>query len=136
MYKEFPALKPGQEYRGILVKYLFFCDKGHEYDQLLSNARKGNGCRFCTGQDGYTTIQMYKEFPALKPGQEYRGSLKNYCFLCDKGHEYEHRLANVRQGSGCRLCLCKYDPLVIPDVAPEVQEKLAALGVTPKYSFL
>ena len=100
-------------------KVWWICDKGHEYEAVVSS-RTGNtggtGCPYCANikiLPGYNDLATtnpdiasewnYAKNEGLKPNLVFAGSSKKMWWICDNGHEYEAAI-NSRKVHGCPIC--------------------------------
>jgi hypothetical protein len=99
------------------IKVWWICDKGHEWEALVSSRSRGNGCPYCSGRqaiigenDLFTTNKVllkewnYKKNINVDPKTIKSGSNKKVWWICDKGHEWETTVNDRHQGSGCPYC--------------------------------
>lgn len=93
------------------------CDKNHEWRSTILNRSNGNGCPYCAGKvsiPGITDLatvnpKLAKEWHPikngnLKPIDVTTSSGKKVWWLCDKGHEWQVRIADRHYGTGCPYC--------------------------------
>ena len=92
------------------------CENGHEWESLIANRSKGNGCPYCSGQraiKGETDLatlnpELAKEWHPtkngkLKPSELTVKSGKRVWWRCENGHEWLTNVAN-RSRTGCPYC--------------------------------
>ena len=97
------------------------CLKGHEWQALISNRNKGTSCPCCAGQKvikGYNDLGIvnprlaqewnYEKNGALKPEDFTESSGKRVWWKCNKGHEWQARIADRNTGHGCPYCSNRY----------------------------
>ena len=93
------------------------CEKGHEWQAMVSNRNKGRGCPYCSGRyaiKGYNDLATlnprltkewnYEKNESLKPDNFTAGSGKKIWWKCEKGHEWQATIVNRNKGSGCPVC--------------------------------
>jgi hypothetical protein len=92
------------------------CDKGHEWQARIADRSSGRGCPYCSSRavcnDNCLAIlnpDLAKEWNQTKNGSLtprditlYSG--KKVWWVCDKGHEWEAKMADRNKGSGCPYC--------------------------------
>jgi hypothetical protein len=98
------------------------CEKGHEWESVVSSRTKlnGAGCPICSGNKaltGYNDLATLRPDVAeqwhptkngeLTPDQVPVGSGRKIWWVCDKGHEWKTRIADRTGGSGCPICAGK-----------------------------
>ena len=114
-------VKPSSIVPGSEKKIWWKCNKGHSYEQQVSNHIKGAGCPYCSGLkviQGENDLETL--FPNLarewnykknkiKPSEIKYGSSKKVWWLCPEGHSYEaavsHRTGNKKEK--CPICANK-----------------------------
>lgn len=117
----------------------WLCEKGHEWNAPVNSRNSGVGCPVCSG---YKIVVGFNDLATLRPdlaGQWHPtkngdmkptdvtvGTDKKIWWLCDKGHEWEAKVANRKNGCGCPICsgkkiLAGYNDLgtVSPVIAAE-----------------
>lgn len=95
-------------------KFLFICDKNHEYEKSLTNAIKGSGCPYCCGSkiligfnDLWTThpeicryLVDYNDGYIISKGTHCKTNWK-----CLVGHQYKQSVVNkISHNQGCPYC--------------------------------
>lgn len=94
------------------------CPKGHEWKARVEHLTRGLGCPYCSGHrvcsDNNFALLMpdvaRKWHPTLNgtltPFDVRPGSDKKAWWICDKGHVWKARVANMAKqlGVGCRVC--------------------------------
>ena len=93
------------------------CNKGHEWNASISSRNQGTGCPYCSRQKvliGETDLQTvnpelakewnYEKNDDLTPLDVLPNSNKKVWWKCHKGHEWEARIYNRNQGTGCPQC--------------------------------
>ena len=111
-------LLPNQVIAGSNKKVWWQCVHGHEWEAHISfRTVKKTNCPYCVGQqiaigfnDLATTDPVLasewhptKNLP-LTPQQVTKGSQKNVWWQCKKGHEWQTRVGNRANGTGCPFC--------------------------------
>jgi hypothetical protein len=99
------------------IKVWWICDKGHEWEAIVSDRNQGKGCPYCSGRqaiigenDLFTTNPElknewnYKKNINIDPKTIKSGSGKKVWWICDKGHEWEAIVSNRSKGSKCFVC--------------------------------
>ena len=93
------------------------CNKGHEWQAVITNRNSGNGCPYCAGQKvlkGYNDLQTanptlakewnYKKNDNLKPENLTASSGRKVWWKCNQGHEWQATIYSRNQGNGCPYC--------------------------------
>ena len=98
------------------------CNKGHDWQTMVSNRVKGHGCPVCSGHkvlDGFNDLATtdpeiakewnYEKNAPLTPSDFTAGSGKRVWWRCQNGHEWQacicHRAPKSNsRGTGCPLC--------------------------------
>ncbi|MBQ9084554.1 MAG: zinc-ribbon domain-containing protein [Clostridia bacterium] len=93
------------------------CEKGHEWQAIVSDRTNGRGCPFCSGKqvlEGFndlatTNPQLAMEWhPSkngkLKPTNITAGSDKKVWWKCENGHGWESVISSRNIGCGCPYC--------------------------------
>ena len=93
------------------------CNKGHEWQAVITNRNSGNGCPYCAGQKvlkGYNDLQTanptlakewnYKKNDNLKPENFTASSGRKVWWKCNQGHEWQATIYSRNQGNGCPYC--------------------------------
>ncbi len=93
------------------------CDKGHEWQANIDSRNKGSGCPFCKGKKaikGYndlTTLNPklarewnYERNNRLTPKEVMPNTNLTVWWKCDKGHEWQARIASRTKGRDCPIC--------------------------------
>ena len=109
-------LTPNNIIAGSNKKVWWICNKGHEWKTSPNGKR---GCPCCSNQKvckdnclATTHPEIAKEFHItlndnLTPNDVIAGSHKKYWWICKKGHEWQARVADRNNGSGCPICYRK-----------------------------
>jgi very-short-patch-repair endonuclease len=116
---------PEEIFKNSHKKYLFDCDCGHSFEQLISHISRGNTCPYCHNKKICTTtlncLSCYKKTFAfierskywssknkLQPDEVFKSTSSKFWFDCDKcGNEFESKLCHITDGSWCPKCRYK-----------------------------
>ena len=111
------SLKPEDVTPGSSENVWWICDKGHEYQTRVKNRKNKGGCPYCSKKKllkGFNDLatthpELVKEWHPtkngdLKPDEIMAGSPRKIWWRCEHGHEWESKLSNRTQGSGCPEC--------------------------------
>ncbi|MBQ4098956.1 MAG: hypothetical protein IJC87_02375 [Clostridia bacterium] len=114
------------------------CSKGHEWQATIDTRNKGTGCPYCSGRyaiKGENDLQKinpalskewnYEKNGNLKPEEFKINSGKKVWWKCNKGHEWQARIADRNNGNGCPYCSGRYATKGESDLAT-VNPKLAS----------
>lgn len=95
----------------------WICNKGHSYQSLAFNRKKGVGCPYCDGKKvlvGYNDLATtnsnltkewdYKKNGNLKPTDITAGSHKKVHWKCQYGHEWIMSAKERNMGQNCPYC--------------------------------
>ena len=97
-------------------KLTWKCSRGHLFESLIENRRRGDGCQFCSGRQcltGFNDIQttdpkLAKQAVGWDPKKLTRGSGKSVKWKCPEGHTWmatpNTRTSTNNNGSGCPGC--------------------------------
>lgn len=99
-------------YRGIRVKHLWECGKGHRWSAAPNGIVGGTWCRTCSyierGLKQRLTLEELKAIANNRGGaclsRTYRGANEKHEWQCGRGHEWPATAASVKAGSWCRVC--------------------------------
>lgn len=93
------------------------CGLGHEWSASVSHRADGTGCPYCSNKSvlsGFNDLatlnpQLAAEWHPTKnreltPQNVVLKSSKRAVWLCAEGHEWEARISNRANGSGCHVC--------------------------------
>ena len=93
------------------------CSKGHEWKATIVNRNKGRNCPYCSNRKvlkGYNDLQTvnlklanewnYEKNNGLTPFDVLPNSDKKVWWKCEKGHEWQARIADRNNGRGCLEC--------------------------------
>ena len=95
----------------------WICNKGHSYQSLVYNRKKGVGCPYCDGKKvlvGYNDLATtnpnvvkewdYRENGNLKPTDITAGSNQKIHWICENGHKWEATAKVRKRGQNCPYC--------------------------------
>ena len=105
------SLKNGKflstEYKGSLNKYLWECEKGHQWKSKYNSVQQGCWCPVCSGKTKHN-IQDCHNLASLKNGKclstEYKGSFDYHLWECSHGHQWKAKFNKIQQGRWCPEC--------------------------------
>ena len=116
-YKKNGNLKPEHFAANSNKKVWWKCSKGHEWQAVIASRNKWHGCPYCAGKKvlkGYNDLQTvnptlanewnHKKNKGLTPEDIMPNSGKKVWWKCNKGHEWQARIANRNNGNGCPEC--------------------------------
>lgn len=99
------------------LKVWWRCEKGHEWQAVVTSRSNGTGCPYCSGRrpiEGVTdllTLQPdiakawdYEKNRGLAPNQFSQFSNKKVWWKCEKGHEWQATIASLTSGRWCPYC--------------------------------
>ena len=106
-YEKNDGLTPDEVMPNSNKKVWWKCQKGHEWQAVISNRNNGNGCPYCAeryaikGQNDLQTVNPilarewnYKKNNGLTPLDIMANSNKKVWWKCQKGHEWKATMAN------------------------------------------
>jgi len=109
-------LDPSQLTLGSGKKAWWKCDKGHSWEAIIANRRKGTDCPYCTGRKvlvGFNDLQtcnpaLAKEWDykknTLTPLQVSHGSRAIVYWVCSEGHSWKTAVCDRSKGGNCPVC--------------------------------
>ena len=106
-------LKPDMITAGSSKKVWWMCENGHEWQAIISDRNRGNGCPYCNHNDFVSeNPKLAKEWHPTKngnltPEKVTIGSPKKVWWVCENGHEYQAIIKNRKNGHGCPYCAGK-----------------------------
>ena len=116
-YERNGKLKPENFSANSSKKVWWKCNKGHEWQAVISSRNKGAGCPYCSGYyavKGKTDLQTvnpslakewnYEKNSILTPMDVKPYSNKKVWWKCEKGHEWEATICSRNGGNGCPYC--------------------------------
>ena len=96
-----------EEYKGIQIKILHQCSKGHKWMAQPHNIKKGHGCPECFNKKLTLSTQKYKEQikdTGFRILEEYKGAKIKILHQCAKGHQWMAVPRSIKNGTGCPYC--------------------------------
>ena len=116
-YEKNNGLTPSDVLPNSEKKVWWKCQNGHEWQAMVCNRNKGQGCPYCSGKKalkGYNDIQTvnpkitkewnYQKNGSLSPTDLTSGSNKKVWWKCEKGHEWQAMVCHRSSGAGCPYC--------------------------------
>ena len=108
---------PTEYTSGSRQKVWWKCKQGHEWQTIIYNRTRGNGCPYCSGRlpiVGKTDLLSQcpdiakewnydKNYP-LTPQNVGKGSGKKVWWKCEKGHEWQTVISTRTASKGCPYC--------------------------------
>ena len=101
-------------------KVWWVCERGHEWQAIVSSRTNGRGCPYCSGKAvliGYNDLattrpNLAKEWHTTKngsltPQMFSKGSHKKVWWICEFGHEWQADINSRARGRGCPQCAKK-----------------------------
>ena len=89
------------------IKLEFKCAKGHQWEAIPYNIKKGHWCSDCAGKR-QGTIEEMKAIAKERGGQclssEYVSNKTKLKWECAKGHQWEAIPSSIKRGSWCLVC--------------------------------
>ncbi len=120
-YEKNNGLTPADVTPNSHLKAWWKCGQGHEWQALIGNRHKGNGCPYCAGQKvikGKNDLQTvtpalakewnYEKNNGLVPTGVLPNSNKKVWWKCSKGHEWQAKIQDRHKGNGCPYCSGRY----------------------------
>ena len=120
-YEKNNGLTPAKVTPNSHLKAWWKCSQGHEWQALVSNRHKGNGCPYCAGQrvlKGNNDLQTVNPILAIEWNHEKNNGLtpadvspnsnKKVWWKCSKGHEWQAIIQGRNKGAGCPYCSGRY----------------------------
>ena len=111
------TISPDEITAGAEKMIWWICSKGHSYQSLVYNRKKGVGCPYCDGKKvliGYNDLATtnpdiakewdYKKNGDLKPTDITAGSHKKVHWKCKYGHEWMASVKERNVGQNCPYC--------------------------------
>jgi len=133
---------------GTNKKVWWQCEKGHEWEEAISNRTRGFGCPYCSGRRVCHDNCLQKLNPTLSkqwhptkngdltPSNVTMGSPKKVWWQCKRGHEWEAIIYDRVIGHGCPYCsgqrVC--DDNSLQTLNPELAKQwhpIRNIGLTP-----
>ena len=110
-------LSPTMVSRGSTRKVWWKCSEGHEWQATIGSRSQGSGCPYCSGNKvllGFNDLATINPDLAAEwnttrngmilPTQVTLKSGKTVWWLCKYGHEWQAKICNRANGSGCPVC--------------------------------
>lgn len=109
-------LLPSDVYAGSKKKVWWICDRGHEWEAIISNRVKGAGCPYCSGRYctkenslGIKCPELLQSWDNSKNGNLSPYSVssksnKKVWWICKNGHSWNSTIASRSLGAGCPYC--------------------------------
>ncbi|MBR6870222.1 MAG: hypothetical protein IKM91_01200 [Candidatus Methanomethylophilaceae archaeon] len=98
-------------------KAWWVCDKGHEWQAVISSRAAGNGCPYCGSQlllPGFNDLATVRpdmaaqwhptKNGAVKPSDVFPSTGKKYWWICENGHEWQSSPNNRMKVFNCPYC--------------------------------
>ena len=111
------SLTPDKVTKSSNKKVWWRCKQGHEWQAIISNRSKGRGCPYCSGKKllkGFNNLATVNPTLAsewhptkngdLTPSMVTKSSSKKVWWQCDKGHEWQAKIAERSRGQSCPIC--------------------------------
>lgn len=111
------SISPDEITAGAEKMIWWICTKGHSYQSLVYNRKKGAGCPYCDGKKvlvGYNDLATtnpeitkewdYEKNGDLKPTDITAGSHKKVHWKCQYGHEWIVSAKERNMGQNCPYC--------------------------------
>ena len=106
--KSFNGKCLSQEYKNARTKLKWQCSKGHIFESILSNIKKGYWCRECSGKRPLLSIKKLKKLAKKRNGKclskEYLSNKTKLKWQCSKGHTWLALPSQVKKGTWCPVC--------------------------------
>jgi hypothetical protein len=97
-----------ETYQGMLHHYRMRCSAGHEWLATGNNILSGRWCRLCFNLGTRATLDVARQLAQDKGGRclstEYTHAKASMQWSCARGHTWQARFTNIRQGAWCRQC--------------------------------
>lgn len=120
-YKKNNGLTPMDVLPNSDKKVWWKCDKGHEWQAMIGNRSRGQGCPYCSGRyaiKGENDLQTvnpnlakewdYEKNNGLTPMDVLSNSNKKVWWKCSKcGFEWQATICDRNKGKGCKQCARK-----------------------------
>lgn len=95
-------------YRGVLARYPWRCQEGHEWKASAASVRSGRWCRVCAGLRRRLGLEAMRR-EALERGgrclaEAYRGAHTPLPWECAQGHHWSAPPSYIRGGRWCPAC--------------------------------
>ena len=97
------------KFRGVLNKYSWGCNEGHNWSARFTDVQKGDGCPDCSIRRK-TTIQDAQNLAKNRGFKflsiEFKNTSTKYPWQCSHGHEWNTNYNRIHNGWGCPHCAC------------------------------
>jgi hypothetical protein len=116
-------------------KAWWLCEKGHEWQAIVTSRAKGYGCPYCTGKKATKKTCLKNINPSLarqwhpekngnlRPENVIPGSGKKVWWICEKGHEWQATIyKRATKNMNCPFCALKSTTYALPISSPELAE--------------
>lgn len=109
-------LTPREVTAGSNKKVWWMCEKGHEWEAIISDRNRERGCPYCGNKEACKDNSLQKINPLLAlewnynmnknltPEQILPNSGKKFWWICEKGHEWKAQVASRNRGRMCPYC--------------------------------
>ena len=109
-------IQPEEVTAGSNKKVWWKCEKGHEWQAIIADRKRGRGCPYCSNQKiwkGYndlatTNSELLEEWDyeknEIRPEEVTAGSDKKVWWRCKEGHSWEAKVFKRTSGKGCPYC--------------------------------
>jgi len=91
------------------TKLAFECEKGHQWDTIIGNIKKGHWCPECAKENQKLKIEEMQRLAEKRGGKclskEYFDIKSKLLWECEKGHQWEASWRSVKNGTWCKKCL-------------------------------
>lgn len=146
-------LTPQDVTPGSTKKAWWLCANNHEWESIIGNRTKQQGCPYCSGRRATKERSLATEKPELAkewhptkngnltPNDVTRGCIKKVWWQCSKGHEWQAVVGSRYSGAGCAYCnrrrahkdncFAAVKPELIKEWHPTKNGKLTPETVTP-----
>ena len=103
---------PTQVSAGSNRRVLWRCPKGHEFESVISNRTRNQGCPVCGGRrvrEGFNDLhtqnpRLAAEADGWNPKEIHETSNKKLPWKCSIGHQWSATVSSRSTGGGCPVC--------------------------------
>lgn len=119
-YNRNTAIEPQAVTKGSQKKVFWRCEKNHSWEMQINSRVQGQGCPYCNNRrvlQGYNDLQTVNPKLAeewhptrngtMKSSDVVAGSKERVWWICAKGHEWQARVIQRNNGTGCPICAGK-----------------------------
>jgi len=103
-----------KKYSDSFTKLKWECEKGHVWEAIPTNIKKGSWCPFCVGK-GYYTIKEMQKIAKKNDGRclskKCHGAHIKLKWQCSKGHVWKSTAASVKFGTWCPYCAGRHQTI-------------------------